>query len=94
MQVSWVSMDSQSLRHKILAKRDGLTLEDQSRCSRLIIKKAVELEQFAAARIIFIYVNFRSEVRTRTFIDSMLALGKKLLFPLPRSQQRHYFLCL
>jgi len=75
------NMDSQTLRQNILCQRDAMSCEEHSLNSRLIMERAIGLEQFVRADIIFIYVNFRSEVKTRALIDHMLALGKKVVVP-------------
>ncbi len=74
-------MVSETLRQKILSRRDALGSKEQHRCSQLIMEKALALEQVIAAHTIFVYVNFRSEVATRALIDQLLALGKKVVVP-------------
>ena len=74
-------MDPQSLRVQTLARRDGLSSDEQKLKSRLIIKELTQLTFFQSATRIFTYVNFRSEVATWPLIDLMLAHGKQVVVP-------------
>ncbi len=70
------------LRREVLAKRDRLASSDRSRKSGLIEENLWLLEEIAGAEVLFIYVNFRSEVETLTLIRHCLAKGKKVAIPL------------
>lgn len=70
------------LRSRILKKRDGLSLEDRRGKSELIREKLWQLDAIKHAEVLFIYVNFRSEVETLPLIEQCLALGKTVAVPL------------
>jgi 5-formyltetrahydrofolate cyclo-ligase len=70
------------LRREVLAKRDCLKPADRSRKSGLIEENLWQLEEIVGAEILFIYVNFRSEVETLTLIHHCLVKGKQVAVPL------------
>jgi len=70
------------LRREVLAGRDRLTSADRIEKSRMIEENLWLLEEIAGAEILFIYVNYRSEVETLTLIRHCLAKGKQVAVPL------------
>lgn len=46
------------------------------------------MNSFIAAETIFIYVDFRSEVQTRSLIQKMQAMGKKVVVPVTLLQEK------
>jgi 5-formyltetrahydrofolate cyclo-ligase len=74
-------MDSRKLRTDTLSRRDALSAVEQQSHARLIMDRIVKMTQFQSADIIFIYVDFRSEVVTRPLIDHILKCGKKVVVP-------------
>jgi 5-formyltetrahydrofolate cyclo-ligase len=70
------------LRREVLAGRDSMAPADRSRKSGLIEENLWQLEEIAGATILFIYVNFRSEVETLPLIRHCLSRGKKVAVPL------------
>lgn len=81
-------MNSKTLRQYILSRRDAQSREAQFRYSRLITKRAIALKQLTAAKTIFVYVNFRSEVSTRFLIGHLLTVGKKVAVPVTQVQEK------
>ncbi len=75
-------MERGELRKTILARRDRLSSAEQESRSRAIIRELLGMEEIGAAAHLFVYVSFRSEVRTRDFIDQCLAAGKTVSVPL------------
>jgi 5-formyltetrahydrofolate cyclo-ligase len=71
-----------NLRREVLVKRDRMPSSDRIRKSRLIEENLWLLEEIAGAEILFIYVNFRSEVETLPLIRHCLARGKQVAVPL------------
>jgi 5-formyltetrahydrofolate cyclo-ligase len=69
------------LRKKILAARDNLSPPDRHAKSMNIIKKVLFLEEVRSRDILFIYVDFRSEVETHFLIAELLRQGKKVVVP-------------
>ena len=72
----------ENLRREVLVKRDRLASSERIRKSRLIEENLWLLEEIAGAEILFIYVNFRSEVETLPLIRHCLARGKQVAVPL------------
>lgn len=74
-------LESSLLRRKILAARDNLSPCDRHTKSLNIIKKILLLEEVRDREILFIYVDFRSEVETHFLIAELLRQGKKVVVP-------------
>lgn len=74
-------MNLKNLRKDTLKQRDELSSEERSRRSRMIMNRVLDMPRFQNAAIIFIYVDFRSEVATRPLISQMLKNGKKVVVP-------------
>src|SRR5262245_1171999 len=55
------------------ADKDGL--------SRQICDKFTQLDEFARASTVMVYIDARSEVRTRHNLPAMLASGKRIVVP-------------
>lgn len=69
------------LRKRILQARDGLAPQFRQTASLAITERLWNLAPFARARILFTYVNFRSEPDTAPFIRHALAAGKTVTVP-------------
>lgn len=74
-------MDSRTLRKETLSRRDSLSISEQQSHSARIMERVVNLQQFKSASIICMYVDFRSEVKTRPLIQHILQAGKTLVLP-------------
>ena len=70
------------LREKLLKARDSIPAELKSVKESEIETRLFSLDDFKHAKTILMYVSFRSEVATRTCINSIIKLGKKLVLPL------------
>jgi 5-formyltetrahydrofolate cyclo-ligase len=55
--------------------------EQKEEHSRAICEKFVALAQYAAARTVMFYVDVRTEVRTRDYLVTALAHGKRIVVP-------------
>ncbi len=75
-------MERKNLRNRVLATRDALPEQERKIKSAAITAKVLHLKEFKAARTIFVYVSFRSEVSTEQLITQSLCLGKKIAVPL------------
>jgi 5-formyltetrahydrofolate cyclo-ligase len=69
----------QRIRKEVLAARR--TLSDRESRSGLILANALALPELAAAEVILIYVDCRSEVQTRAAISELLSRGKMVVVP-------------
>jgi len=76
-----MSKSNQELRKIILAHRDTLTLAEQTEKSEQIVGSLADLPEVQQASILFVYVNFRSEVQTVPFIKHCLSAGKTVTVP-------------
>ncbi|WP_457573617.1 5-formyltetrahydrofolate cyclo-ligase [Desulfolithobacter sp.] len=74
--------DRQKLREQILERRHSLTLAEQEEKSRRIVENILSLPETEQAETIFVYVNFRDEVRTTGFIKWCLTKGRMVSVPL------------
>ncbi|MCX5869035.1 MAG: 5-formyltetrahydrofolate cyclo-ligase [Deltaproteobacteria bacterium] len=73
--------DSSVLRKKTLVARDGLPLQDRQAMSREIAQKILLLDEIATREILFVYVDFRSEVETHFLIAELLKRDKRVVVP-------------
>ena len=76
-----MSADSQNVRKTILARRDELSLAEQTEKSKKIIASLLELPEIQKASTVFVYVNFRSEVQTLPFLRWCIQQGKIITVP-------------
>jgi 5-formyltetrahydrofolate cyclo-ligase len=67
------------IRHEAHARRDRQTGRDQR--SRAILDRLAALPEYAASGTILFYVDARSEVRTREFLATAAAAGKRVVVP-------------
>ncbi len=74
-------MDRSELRKAILKQRDRMPSGEQEEKSREILKKLLAMEEVRTAAHLFVYVSFRSEVRTAEFIKHCLSAGKTVSVP-------------
>lgn len=70
------------LRKKVLAERDLLSEEEINSKSLIINENLWTINEFINAKNIFLFVNFRSEVRTIPIIEKCLEEEKKVILPL------------
>ena len=77
----------QRLRKEILASRDAMPAVDRHRFSAIIAEAFVNLPQVMAARRIFLYCGFRSEVETHLLLHRCLQAGKEVSVPLTVPEQ-------
>ncbi len=76
------SREREQLRKTLLSCRDRLPAREQEEMSRAIVSRLSDLGEIRRAEHLFVYVSFRSEVRTRNFIDQCLEQGKRVSVPL------------
>lgn len=81
-------LDSAQLRKKTLANRNKLSQKEIDTKSTAIQERLLSLEQLRDRHNIFVYVSFRSEVATLSLIDALLNMGKKVIVPITRLQEK------
>lgn len=69
------------LRAQLRARRDALRPDERSAADAAIRARLLELPEWHAARVLFVYVSFGSEVDTRGVITTALASGQQVLVP-------------
>ncbi len=75
-------LDRNTIRQKTLRARDLLSSEARREKSRAITSRLWQLEEFRAARLLFVYVNFRSETETLPLIRECLNNNMRIAAPL------------
>jgi 5-formyltetrahydrofolate cyclo-ligase len=79
---------AKKLKKQILCLRDTLRTERRQRYSSLITEQVLKMDLFQRAETVFVYVDFRSEVKTRSLIQTMFNLGKKVVVPVTMLDER------
>jgi 5-formyltetrahydrofolate cyclo-ligase len=68
-----------SIREQAHAARNAVA--DKDGLSRLICERLVALPEYRAAKTVMYYVDVRSEVRTRNYLQTALGHGKRIVVP-------------
>lgn len=76
-----LSEDRKTLRRHMLAQRDRLSPDELADRSRAITGRVLALPELANAPVIFLYMHFRSEVKTRELFRAFLAQGRTVCVP-------------
>lgn len=82
-----------ALRKRMAYQRDSLMPEDRAAASEAITARLLALPEWAAARTLFLYLSFRSEVSTRALLLAALESGRRVLAPRVNRQQRTMDAC-
>jgi len=81
-------IDPSRLRKERLAARDKLSLKEVELKSRTVQENLLKLKEIRDCQVIFAYVSFRSEVATLTLIDALIDMGKTVIVPITRVQEK------
>lgn len=81
-------MKNNTVRETILARRDCLSSQEQTRKSQKIISLLNEVPEVRQARTLFVYVQFRSEVQTLPFIRKCIQAGKTVTVPVTLVEEK------
>ncbi|NOR26742.1 MAG: 5-formyltetrahydrofolate cyclo-ligase [Desulforhopalus sp.] len=81
-------IDSSRLRKERLAARDKLSSEEVEQKSLAVQENLLKLKEIKDRQTIFVYVSFRSEVATLTLIDALIDMGKTVIVPITRVQEK------
>jgi 5-formyltetrahydrofolate cyclo-ligase len=71
----------QNIRTESLRRRDSLSLEDAETFSHHVFDRLMRLPEYRRSKTVMIYVDVRSEVRTRWFFPTLWAEEKTLVVP-------------
>ncbi|MBO4360707.1 MAG: 5-formyltetrahydrofolate cyclo-ligase [Eubacteriaceae bacterium] len=77
--------EKKALRKKILAERAAMDPEEIKALSQIILEKTQELECFAEAGTVMVYVSYNDEIYTHDLIRGMIASGKRVITPTCRN---------
>jgi len=80
--------NSFQIRQDILAVRNNLTTDQLGKQSTEVQKNLLGLEEIINSNTIFVYVSFRSEVKTLNLIRTFLNLGKTVTVPITRVNEK------
>ncbi len=69
------------IRKEVLKKRDEISPDIKAVKNSLIKERLFSLPEFIAAKKVFFYASFRSEVETFSMIKESLGIGKKVVLP-------------
>lgn len=75
------SEDRKTLRRHMLAQRDRLSPDELAGRSLAISDRVLALPELASAPVVFLYMHFRSEVRTGDLFRAFLAQGRTVCVP-------------
>lgn len=79
-----------SIREQAHANRKAQ--ENKDELSQAICDKFAALEEFAAAKTVMAYIDVRTEVRTRQYLPTLLASGKRIVVPYCVDRELELFL--
>jgi 5-formyltetrahydrofolate cyclo-ligase len=69
------------IRKLVLQKRNDQMQEEIISKSEAICNQLIELDEYKYAKVIYIYMDFKNEVKTKPIIDNALKMGKKIALP-------------
>ena len=83
-----MSENARELKKETLRLRDALSLELQEQKSNHITERVLRMDRLQQAETVFIYVDFRSEVKTRELIKKLQDMGKRVVVPVTLLEER------
>ena len=86
-------MNKFELRSYMVNKRSRITAKIRTEKSEIIMNKLRSLQVYLDAKLILVYVSFRSEVETHSFINQALRDGKRIAVPLTISDAKLLLPC-
>lgn len=86
-------MNKSDLRKIMANKRSRIPTKMRTSKSEIIMNKLRSLQIYNDSKLIFVYVSFRSEVETHSFINQALKDGKRIAVPLTISEGKLLLPC-
>jgi len=77
-----IKADKKIVRNKIMSLRKQLTQLDVMRCSRAVIDKVFESDEYKNAKAVYIYFEHEKEISTHAIMRKAWEDGKKVAVPL------------
>jgi 5-formyltetrahydrofolate cyclo-ligase len=87
-------VDKKEIRKRILQIRNAMSPEEIAAKSRQIVGRLIELDDIRNASTIMVFLNFGSEVQTDGFISWGWEMGKRIIVPLCRPEDREMMPCI
>ena len=81
-------LNSAQMRKDILATRNKQTQQEIEAKSMAIQHRLLGLDELQKRQAIFVYVSFRSEVATLSLIDTLIDMGKTVIVPITRIEEK------
>ncbi|HUU72355.1 MAG TPA: 5-formyltetrahydrofolate cyclo-ligase [Burkholderiales bacterium] len=94
MQAQTTTAAKKTIRQRVVAMRDALSIRERSQQSGAITAHLLALPAFAQAQTVAAYASFKSELDTDEFLKAVLQQGKRLLLPRidPERRELSFFL--
>lgn len=86
-------MNKSELRKYMVNKRSRIPAKIRTEKSEIIMNKLRSLQVYNEAELILVYVSFRSEVETHSFINQALKDGKRIAVPMTISEGKQLIPC-
>ncbi len=80
-----INIDS---RKSILKKRNELSNSHRKKSSEIITDKLLAFDQINISNVIFLYINYKSEVETKNLISRLLEQNKQVVVPLTLHKEK------
>lgn len=74
-------MDKKDIRKSILYERNNLSDIEAIEKSKIIINKLISLEEFKNSKVVFVYMDFKNEVKTGEIINTLFRENKRVVVP-------------
>lgn len=79
----------EEIRREVLRKRNSLRREEIEERSKIIFENIYNLEEFENAKTVMTYINFGSEVSTKSFIEKCIRLRKRVVVPITNFEEKN-----
>ncbi|MCX7990906.1 MAG: 5-formyltetrahydrofolate cyclo-ligase [Proteobacteria bacterium] len=88
-----IRVEKREIRKKILSLRDKLSENDLNLYSSVIMESFFSLDEVKSGKTFFIFVNFKSEVKTTPIIEKLIKDGKRVVVPYTDAKNKQLILC-
>lgn len=81
----------QEIREEVREKKRQMTKEEIQSSSNIILKKVEQTSAFLEADTIYMYVSYNQEVDTKTWMDRLFQMGKKVAVPKVQGNEMKFY---
>lgn len=85
-------VDKADLRRELASRRDAVPPEEREALARAAALQVARVPEWSAARVVGLYVAFRSEISTRPLLELAVREGKSVAAPRVVGDDLHYHL--